>query len=154
MKKSSLVHKIWALLTHSEQRSAVLLLGLMIVGMALETLGIGVVVPAIGVLTDLDFVNSYPALSSMIGDPGEASRNTLIVGVMLGLIGIYLFKAVFLAYLAWDQARFACRGAGAPVRTSVHDVSAPAVYLPPATQLGATDPQRDHRREQCSLSTR
>ena len=106
MKKSSLVHKIWALLTHSEQRSAVLLLGLMIVGMALETLGIGVVVPAIGVLTDLDFVNSYPALSSMIGDPGEASRNTLIVGVMLGLIGIYLFKTVFLAYLAWYQARF------------------------------------------------
>lgn len=106
MKQSSLVHKIWALLTHSEQRSAVLLLGLMIVGMALETLGIGVVVPAIGVLTDLDFVNSYPSLSSMIGDPGEVSRNTLIVGAMLSLIGIYLFKAVFLSYLAWRQARF------------------------------------------------
>jgi len=108
MKQSSLVHKIWALLTHSEQRSAVLSLGLMIVGMALETLGIGVIIPAIGVLTDLDFVNTYPALSSMIGDPGEASRSTLIVGVMLILIGIYLLKTVFLAYLAWHQARFVC----------------------------------------------
>ncbi|MGH8769577.1 MAG: ABC transporter ATP-binding protein [Burkholderiales bacterium] len=82
------------------------LLGLMLGGMALETLGIGLVVPAISVLTDLDLVNSYPGLTSLIGDPGELSRNTLIVGAMLSLIGIYLFKTVFLVYLAWYQTRF------------------------------------------------
>jgi ABC-type multidrug transport system fused ATPase/permease subunit len=106
MKESSLVRKIWSVLSTSEQRSAVLLLGLMLAGMALETLGIGLVVPAIGVLTNPDLLSNHPALSAFIGDPAEISRNTLIVGAMLGLIGIYLFKTVFLVYLAWYQTRF------------------------------------------------
>jgi len=40
----SIFRKIWSLLLLTERRSAVLLLGLMVVGMMLETLGVGLVI--------------------------------------------------------------------------------------------------------------
>jgi hypothetical protein len=55
-KDHSTTYKIWSLLTVSERRGAVLLMGLMFVGMVLETLGVGMVVPALGLLTHADVV--------------------------------------------------------------------------------------------------
>ncbi len=40
----SIFRKIWSLLLLTERRSPVLLLGLMVIGMALETLGVGLVI--------------------------------------------------------------------------------------------------------------
>jgi ABC-type multidrug transport system fused ATPase/permease subunit len=95
------------LLTPGERRSALVLLGLMIVGMALETLCTFLVIPAIALMLQQDLATSYPQLRPVLAALGNPSQAGLIVRVMLGLVAIYLLKNLFLAFLAWRQTRFA-----------------------------------------------
>jgi len=99
--------KIWGLLTSAERRSAVVLMGWMFIGMALETLGVGLVIPVIGLLSQPDFAASYPVLQQFFVTLGNPSHRTVIAAAMLGLVGVYFLKSLFLAFLAWWQMRFA-----------------------------------------------
>lgn len=99
--------KIWSLLTSAERRSAVVLLVLMFIGMALETLGVGLVIPAFALLTQRDFATNYPAFQPALEALGNPNQQSLVVGGMVVLVGVYLIKALFLALLAWRQMRFA-----------------------------------------------
>ena len=71
---------LWHLLTPSERRSAIMLLGLMLVGMALETLGVGLVIPAIALLTQPDYAERLPMLQSLLPRLGNPSAQTVILG--------------------------------------------------------------------------
>jgi ABC-type multidrug transport system fused ATPase/permease subunit len=99
--------KIWALLTPPERRGAVGLLGLMLLGMALETIGVGLVIPALALFTRPNIGQSYPALRPALAALGNPPQEVLVVGGMLVLVLVYLIKVVFLAILAWRQSRFA-----------------------------------------------
>jgi ABC-type multidrug transport system fused ATPase/permease subunit len=103
----SIAQKIWGLLTSAERRNALVLLGLMIIGMVLETLGVGLVIPALALLTQQDLAHSYPTLQPALHALGNPSQKTLVIGGMLVLVGVYLIKALFLAFLAWRQTHFA-----------------------------------------------
>ena len=103
----STAQKIWGFLTPTERHSARILLGLMVIGMALETLGVGLVIPALALLTQQDLVHNYPALQPILQTLGNPSQQNLIIGGMLMLVGVYLIKGLFLAFLAWQQTRFA-----------------------------------------------
>ncbi len=103
----STLRKVWSLLTSDERRSAIALLVLMFIGMLLETLGIGLVIPAIALLTQSNFSRNYPALRAVLEALGNPSQQTLVVGGMLVLVGAYIIKTLFLALLAWRQTHFA-----------------------------------------------
>lgn len=105
--KLSTAKKIWELLTSAERRSALALLGLMFVGMLLETLGVGLVIPAIALLTQSDLVRNYPIFQSALQALGNPNPQTLAIGGVLVLVGVYLIKTLFLGFLAWQQTRFA-----------------------------------------------
>ena len=82
------------------------LLGLSILGMAMETLGVGLVIPALAVMTQANLVSHYPQLAPLIHWLGNPSQARLIVMGMLTLVGVYAVKALFLGLLAWWQMRF------------------------------------------------
>jgi ABC-type multidrug transport system fused ATPase/permease subunit len=103
----SIARKILDLLTAAERRSAVMLLGLMFIGMVLETLGVGLVIPVIALLTQADIAHNYPVLQRALQALGNPSQYSLAFGAMLVLVGVYLVKTLFLAVLAWRQTRFA-----------------------------------------------
>ena len=105
--KLSTARKIWGLLTPVERRSAVVLLGLMLIGMLLETLGVSLVIPALALFTQNDFARHYPALQSVLQALGNPSQQSLVIGGTLVLVGVYFIKTLFLALLAWRQTRFA-----------------------------------------------
>jgi len=105
--ETSVLHKIWGLLTFEERRTAAMLLVAMIVGMLLETLGIGLVIPALALLTQRDFVNNYPVLQPILWAMGNPDQQTLVIGGMLMLVGVYFIKSLFLALLVWGQSHFA-----------------------------------------------
>jgi len=105
--KFVIANKIWSMLTHREQRNSIVLLGLMLIGMILETLGVSLVIPALALLTQGDIALRYPALQPVLDALGNPSQQTLVIGGMLVLVGVYLVKAMFLALLAWWQMRFA-----------------------------------------------
>lgn len=99
--------KLDALLTPPQRRAALVLLGLTLIGMVLETLGIGLMIPAIAILMQDDRGARYPAIQPLLHALGDPSPQALILGTMFGLVGIYLAKNLFLAFLAWWQMRFA-----------------------------------------------
>ncbi len=105
--KLSTARKIWGLLTSAERRSAVVLLGLMLIGTLLETLGIGLVIPAIALLTERDFASNHPALQPALLALGNPSQQTLVIGGVVVLVGVYLIKALYLTFYTWRQMRFA-----------------------------------------------
>lgn len=101
------IRKIYFLLTPAERKSALAILGIMLIGMVLETLGIGLVIPAISLLTQPNLVVSYPAMQPALQALGNPIQAQLVVGGMLALVVVYLVKALFLAFMVWRQSRFA-----------------------------------------------
>ena len=105
--KLSTAQKIRSLLTPAERRSALVLLCLMVIGMALETLTVGLVVPAIVFLLQGNLSASYPAIAPAVAVLGNLNPQVLIVGGILTLVGAYFIKSLFLVFLVWWQMRFA-----------------------------------------------
>jgi len=100
-------NKIWHILSSSEKRTAVFLLGLMMIGMVLETLGIGLVIPAIALFAEGDISGNYPALQSLLNSLGNPNHKTLVIWGLSLLLAVYIVKNLFLAFLVWRQTRFA-----------------------------------------------
>src|SRR4051812_2249804 len=98
--------KLWELLTSEQRHAAFVLLGLMLVGMVLETAGIGLVVPALAVIVQSDITTRYPSLAPLLAALGHPSHEELIVGGMVVLLAIYVLKTLFLSFLAWRQMWF------------------------------------------------
>jgi len=98
--------KLWHLLTLDQRWTAVVLLGLMLIGMILETLSVGLVIPALVLMTQSDLATKYPVLAPWLISLGNPSRERLIIAGMLILVGVYAVKALFLGFLAWRQACF------------------------------------------------
>ncbi len=99
--------KVFQLLTSDERRTAVLLLGLMFAGMMLETLGIGLVIPAIALLAQRDIATHYPSLRPVLDAMGNPNQEILVIGGMVALLGVYFVKALYLTVYIWRQTRFA-----------------------------------------------
>ena len=99
--------KVWLILNKWERRRAVVQLLLTIVGMFLEMLGIGLVIPAVMVMTQADLGSRYPAVQPYLDLLGNPTREQLVLGGMLVLVSVYFVKTGFLAFLAWRQNRFA-----------------------------------------------
>jgi len=99
-------NKIWQLLTLKQRRSAIVLLGFMVFGMILETIGIGLVIPALALITQSDIASKYPEAQPFFSGLGNPAHETLVIMGMLVLVGIYTIKAFFLAFLTWIQTKF------------------------------------------------
>ncbi|MES2659794.1 MAG: ABC transporter ATP-binding protein [Verrucomicrobiota bacterium] len=97
---------IYDILSPSERRHAIGLLGLMFVGMVVETLGIGLVVPLMTVFMQDDVGKTYPALLPWLARLGNPTHNQLVIGGMIGLVSLYFFKSLYLGYLVWEQSKF------------------------------------------------
>lgn len=99
--------KLWQLLTSNQRRAAIVLFVLMLIGMVMETLGLGLVIPVLALMTQSDLASKYPSMVPWLNSIGNPSHKHLIIVGMLTLVGVYAFKALFLAFLAWRQAHFA-----------------------------------------------
>lgn len=101
----SVFRKLGAILDRSEKKSVLVLLLLMMIGMVLETLGVGLVVPVLALITDPTMVSRYPAAQRLVVMAGNPSPMTLVAGAMGILVAAYAVKVAFLAFLAWKQAQ-------------------------------------------------
>lgn len=99
--------KVFRILDADQKRSALALCVLMLLGVLLETLGVGLVVPAIALMVQEDLAARYPMLQPVLASLGQPSQQTLVLVAVAALVGVYLVKNGFLAFLAWRQAGFA-----------------------------------------------
>jgi len=98
--------KVWRLLLIKEKRQLILLLFMMFIGMGLETLSVGLILPVIGFLSDESALTQFPALNYLLEFLGKQNTEILIVWAMILLLLVYVIKNVFLAMLAWVQVSF------------------------------------------------
>ena len=96
--------KLWSMLTPSQHRAILLLLGLMLIGMALEMLGIGLVFPILKLITKDNLASEYPTLEPWLDRLGNPDQGELVILAMLAFLGITLIKVLFLGFLAWQQS--------------------------------------------------
>lgn len=78
----------------------------MLIGMVLETLGIGLVLPALALMTQSDLAIRYPSVAPLIRLLGSPNHERLVVIGMFTLVGTYAIKTLFLAFLSLMQMRF------------------------------------------------
>lgn len=102
----SILRKLGAILTPAEGVQALVLLSLMFVGMLLETLGVGLVVPVVGMIIQGDLLNQYPFLNQIINFFNIGGRLDTVAIAMLMLVSVYLIKSLFLSILVSAQATF------------------------------------------------
>ena len=100
------ISKIWSLLLPGERHNSIILFFLMLIGVGLETLGVGLVIPALSLFTQKNFAAKYPVLLPILKFFGNPDQTTLVVGGLLILLCVYFVKAVFLVFLAWRQNSF------------------------------------------------
>ena len=105
----TIARQLWAILTHEQRVRAGVLLALMLVGMLLEMFGVGLIVPALALISRADFGAPGTTSGRVVSALGNPSRETLIVAGMWTLACVYLVKTVFLSYLTWKQVQFAYR---------------------------------------------
>lgn len=102
----TIFQKLIDMLDVSQRRQALLLLGLMLVAMALEMLGVGLIVPAFVLFSDSDIGSQYPMLEPVMKALGYPSQTWLIIGGMLSLVAVYIIRTMHLTYTAWRQGKF------------------------------------------------
>ncbi|MGE0652603.1 MAG: ABC transporter ATP-binding protein [Alphaproteobacteria bacterium] len=98
--------KSWRLLSSGFRLRSVAIFFLTLVGTGLETLGIGLVVPAIALMTYQNITDKYPELAPVLEGLGNPSQPRLIIYGVIVLLLIYVGKALYLGFLSWKQARY------------------------------------------------
>ena len=100
--------KLYALLTTVERRYAFFLLGMMLLGVVLETFSISLVIPALAIMAQQNIESSLPVISKFIPKLIiDMDTKQLLLIAMVFLVFIHCVKAFFLGWLAWCQSSFA-----------------------------------------------
>lgn len=100
------LRKLWAILPAAQRRQVWGMIALMLFGMVLETLGVGLVIPALSFMSQADAAASFPAFEPVLTQLGRPSQRQLMVGGVLLLVSVFVVKTAFLSYVIRRQNRF------------------------------------------------
>ena len=79
----------------------------MIIGMALETLSIAMIIPALVFLVDRNTTETFISSNEELFFLSQYSQNELIISSLILILIIYFLKAIYMFFLAWKQNSFA-----------------------------------------------
>jgi ABC-type multidrug transport system fused ATPase/permease subunit len=105
MKIAKIISNVWSILTLRQRTAAFVLLGMMLVSMVFEMLGVGLMIPALAAMT-LDDAAPSPMAGKILACLGNPTKERLIVGAFVVLFLIYLLKTCFLLVSVYWQSRF------------------------------------------------
>ena len=98
--------RAFTILSPKAKRRMFLLFPVIIVGMVLETLSVGMVVPALGILMNETYFDQFPAFRLVFESFGNPSHEKLIFLGLSGLAVTYIIKNIFLFYQVHCQGTF------------------------------------------------
>jgi len=103
------IGKLRALLTRRDKRAALLLLGMMLIGAAMEMVGVGAIPAFIALLSDPSRFRRYRAVQSVISHLPSSSTSALILTSAGVLFLIFVVKNLYLGMVVLAQARYTTR---------------------------------------------
>ncbi|MFM8281966.1 MAG: ABC transporter ATP-binding protein [Planctomycetaceae bacterium] len=97
---------MWEVLSPLQRRRA-LRLGILLFGaMILEMIGVGLVVPALALLSSAGGADVPPGFARWLEWAAPLSRPVLIAGGVAAVLGLYLFRGAYLLLVSHEQAAF------------------------------------------------
>lgn len=100
------IFKFLYLLNSSQKKQLVVLGFLLLISTFLEMLGLGILLPALGLILNPDISNDYPFLKTFLYSLNGLTHFQITSIGMLVLIIVYIIKAVFLMFTTSQQAKF------------------------------------------------
>ena len=101
-----MLKKVLYLLSGKQKKQlAILGLGLLI-GVFFEMLGLGILIPALGLMLKNNFVDSFPILKPVLNFFGRPTHRQIVLGGMVFLVTFYAIKSLFLLFISWIQGKF------------------------------------------------
>lgn len=102
-----ILRKIFNLLgTYERKKEFFVILVLILIGTALEMLGIGIIIPVLAFFLGTDIAANYPQLIPLLDLMGNPSQKQLIyIGISL-MILLYTIKFIYMIFLAYRQGSF------------------------------------------------
>ncbi|MAU63806.1 MAG: ATPase [Flavobacteriaceae bacterium] len=98
--------KLFYILPKSKKNKLIYLFFLLLIGMAFEMLGLGLLIPALTLMLNANIEEDYPFISPFLDYLGNPQQDQLIIWGMLFLVLVYFLKGIFLIFLAWEQSKF------------------------------------------------
>lgn len=101
------IRKIFDILNKDQRRDFVYISILSFVGMVFEVLGIGLLLPTLGVVLDEDIQGKYPILKPALEFMGNPSQTELVSYVLYSFLIFFSVKTVYVIWLTYKQSKFA-----------------------------------------------
>ena len=98
--------QIGSILTKRQRLGSFLLVMLLFIGMLLEILGLGILVPLLSLIIEPKKINQTPIIKEIKFFFHEISNKQFIIYFLLFFLFLYLVKTVFLVYLNYKQNKF------------------------------------------------
>ena len=102
----NIINSFKSLLTQRQKLKLLILVFLLLIGMILEFLGIGLLVPLLQVIAEPEIIQTNKAYSSFNEFLGIDSDIELITILIISVISLYIFKSIFLVFLNYKQNQF------------------------------------------------
>jgi len=110
-------NKLFYFLDSKLKISAMIIFILIIISMIIETFSIGLIIPAITLLSENNLIENYPYFSKILASlspikfftsstPGEIKNHDIIAGGMIVFLGVYLIKAAYLLFFYFMKGKF------------------------------------------------
>ncbi|WP_246031864.1 ABC transporter ATP-binding protein [Salibacterium salarium] len=90
------MRKLRELFDKTTQKKFIGLFGMMIVAALLETLGIGLIVPFVGIVTNPSSINDNAILSTIYNTLGFESTSAFLITATIVLLGVFVLKNAYL----------------------------------------------------------
>jgi ATP-binding cassette, subfamily B, bacterial PglK len=102
-----IIRNIWNILSTAERKGVVFLFGIMIIGMVFELCSVGIVLPALSLITAEKSADgdNQSNLLSFLGEQ-KIQGQEVIIYIILLIMGLFFVKAVYLPFSAWRKAVF------------------------------------------------
>jgi len=104
--KYSNIKKIIYLIPVNKKKEVLYLILFMFLGIILEMVGIGVIIPGLSMILNPGVYKTYPIAQNGLKFIGNPSQSTLIFLVLSFFIIIYFIKFIFFIFLTWKQNNF------------------------------------------------
>ena len=100
------IKKIIYLIPINKKKELVFLILFLFVGIIVEMVGIGVIIPGLSMILNPGISKSYPIIQTGLKFIGNPSQSILINLVLTFFIIIYFIKFIFFIFLTWKQNNF------------------------------------------------
>lgn len=102
-----MLKKVFFLLTANQRKKALWFFVLMIIGMTVEMLGLGLIIPVIGLLMNQRYIDRLRGIEFIARHVDLSNPMLVICYAMLVLVIAYALKTIYLLFLSWREAVFA-----------------------------------------------